>query len=253
MTRTSRRAEGDAQPPVRAEGLTRSFRAPRGREPVVAVDDVSLAARAGAITAITGPSGSGKSTLLQLLAALDRPDRGRAWIGGVEVTRLGDRRLAALRRRRIGFVFQSFNLVPSLSARDNITLPVELDGYEAPAERLEQVAEQLGIADRLDHLPAQLSGGQQQRVAVARAVIAEPDVVFADEPTGALDDDASQALLRLFRSLADEHGHTLVVVTHDPRVAGWADDVLRMDRGRLVAHGGSSSEAPTMQLPSVAT
>jgi len=240
------------RPPVEAEGLTRSFRSPHGRERVVAVDDVSLRARAGAITAITGPSGSGKSTLLQLLAALDRPDRGRAWIGGVEVTRLGDRRLAALRRRRIGFVFQSFNLVPSLSARENIALPAELDGREVPAERVEQIAERLGVADRLDHLPAQLSGGQQQRVAVARAVIGEPDVVFADEPTGALDGDAAQALLRLLRSLADDHGHTIVVVTHDPRVAGWADDVLRMERGRL-APGGTSSEDPTMRLPSVAT
>jgi putative ABC transport system ATP-binding protein len=235
---------------VRAEHLTRSFRSPRGGAPVVAVDDVSLVATAGAITAITGPSGSGKSTLLQLLAALDRPDRGRVWIGDVEITRLRDRRLAALRRRRIGFVFQSFNLVPSLTARENIALPVQIDGHELAPGRLEQVAEQLGIADRLDHLPAQLSGGQQQRVAVARAVVAEPDVVFADEPTGALDGDTAQSLLRLFRSLATDHGHALVVVTHDPRVAGWADHVLRMDRGRIASADAPAVEDPTMPLPS---
>ncbi len=238
--------------PVRAEHLTRSFRSPHGRTRVVAVDDVSLTAATGAITAITGPSGSGKSTLLQLLAALDRPDRGQVWIGDVEITRLRDRRLAALRRRRLGFVFQSFNLVPSLTARENIALPVQIDGRELPPGRLEQVAEQLGIADRLEHLPAQLSGGQQQRVAVARAVIAEPDVVFADEPTGALDGDTAQSLLRLFRTLATDHGHTLVVVTHDPRVAGWADHVLRMDRGRIASGEAPAHEDPTMPLPSAA-
>jgi len=242
MTRTPTSDPQHASPVV-AEGLRRAFSAHdgtsgRGRrrpsgEPVVAVDDVAFEARRGAITAITGRSGSGKSTLLQLLAGLDRPDAGRVWVAGTEITGLGDRRLAAVRRRSIGFVFQSFNLVASLSARDNIALPMELDGRSVAADRLEELAALLGIADRLDHLPAQLSGGQQQRVAVARAVLAEPAVIFADEPTGALDRESADALLGLFRALAHERGQTLIVVTHDPAVAASADDAYVMDRGRL--------------------
>ncbi|WP_241004481.1 ABC transporter ATP-binding protein [Conexibacter sp. SYSU D00693] len=228
--------------PVVAEGLTKTFRR-AGHSPVRAVDDVSLTARTGAVTAITGPSGSGKTTLLQLLAGLERPDAGRVHVGGVELTRLGERRLAAVRRQRIGFVFQAFNLMPSLSARDNITLPVELDGRAVDEDRLAQLAERLGIADRLDHLPSELSGGQQQRVAVARAVLADPAVVFADEPTGALDRHAATALLDLLGGLAHDHGLTLVVVTHDPGVAAWADDVLAMDEGRLA---GAAAVQPAL-------
>lgn len=221
-------------PPVVADGLCKAFRAPdSGGGHVVAVDHASFTARRGAFTVITGASGSGKSTLLQLLAGLERPDRGSVTIGETEITALGERRLAAFRRRRIGFVFQSYNLLPNLTARANIELPLHLDGRRADRHRVDELAASLGIADRLSHRPAQLSGGQQQRVAVARALLTRPEVVFADEPTGALDEPTADQLLQVLLSAAHDHDQAVVVVTHDSKVAAQADDVYTMDTGRL--------------------
>jgi putative ABC transport system ATP-binding protein len=221
------------EPVVVASGVRKAFRNPQGGTPVIAVDDVDFTANAGEVTAITGPSGSGKSTLLQILAGLDRPDEGTVRIADQEITGLGDRALSKLRRRRLGFVFQSFNLIGSLSARDNIALPIELDGRDVDEERLEELAASLGLTDRLDHFPGQLSGGQQQRVAVARALLLDPDVVFADEPTGALDPDAAIRLTDLLVALAHKLGQAVVVVSHDPTVAERSDRVYRMSSGLL--------------------
>jgi putative ABC transport system ATP-binding protein len=221
------------EPVVLASGLRKSFRSPAGE--VVVLDGVEFEAHSGQLTVITGVTGSGKTTLLQLLAGLDRPSAGSVVIAGQEITGLGDRALSRLRRRRLGFVFQSFNLLGSLTARENICLPVELDGRAVDLERLEELAELLGIDDRLDHYPDQLSGGQQQRVAVARALLLDPDVVFADEPTGALDPVAAENLTDLLLRLAHELGQTVVVVTHDLRVAARADRSYVMSEGRLSA------------------
>ncbi len=220
--------------PVMARDLTKSFASRGSDDRVVAVDDVSLEVPAGTMTAIVGPSGSGKSTLLHLLAGLERPDRGSALIDGVDVTRLRDRRLTRLRRERIGFVFQSYHLLPHLTAAQNIELPLRLGGVAPDGDAISDLAEVLGITDRLDHLPAELSGGQQQRVAVARALVTNPAVVFADEPTGALDDASARDLLEVLRLAVDQRGQTLVVVTHDDRVRAVADRVVHMDTGRLV-------------------
>jgi putative ABC transport system ATP-binding protein len=200
---------------------------------VRAVEDASFSAAPGSITAVVGPSGSGKSTLLQLLAGLERPDRGSVRVGGTEITGLRDRALARLRRERLGFVFQSYQLLPQLTAEQNIGLPLRLAGRTADRRELLELADLLGIRDRLDHLPAQLSGGQQQRVAIARALVTRPDVVLADEPTGALDATAAADLVDLFARASRERGQTFVVVTHDERVTGRADQVLRMSAGRL--------------------
>ncbi|MCW2749699.1 MAG: transporter ATP-binding protein [Aeromicrobium sp.] len=220
------------EPVVIATGLHKSFRSPQGAR-FLALEDVSFSANAGELTAITGPSGSGKSTLLQVLAGLDRPDSGTVMIAGHRITGLGDRALSKLRRQRFGFVFQSFNLIGSLSARANIALPLELDGREADEDRLEELAASLGLSDRLDHYPGQLSGGEQQRVAVARALLLDPDVVFADEPTGALDPDAARKLTDLLVAVAHKLGQAVVVVSHDPRLAERCDRVFRMHAGRL--------------------
>ena len=217
--------------PVQAEGLTKTFTSTG--EPVVAVADVSLTVTPGSLTAVVGPSGSGKSTLLQLLAGLDRPDTGSVRIGGVEITGLRDRALTRLRRERLGFIFQAYQLMPQLTAEQNIGLPLRLAGRAADPAELRELAELLGIADRLDHLPAQLSGGQQQRVAIARALVTRPDVVFADEPTGALDTRTATDLTDLFVRASRERGQTFVIVTHDERVSDRADQVLRMTAGRL--------------------
>jgi putative ABC transport system ATP-binding protein len=225
----------DSDPaPIQAEGLTKTFAAsgPSG-SPVVAVEDVSLTVEPGSLTAVVGPSGSGKSTLLQLLAGLDRPDRGSVRIGGVELSGLRDRALARLRRDRIGFVFQTYQLLPQLTAEQNIGLPLRLAGQTADTRELGELAELLGIDDRLGHLPAQLSGGQQQRVAIARALVTRPDVVLADEPTGALDADTAADLIDVFVRASRERGQTFVIVTHDERVSSRADRVLRMASGRL--------------------
>jgi len=206
----------------------------RGDGAVRALDGVSLGFAPGSFTAIMGPSGSGKTTLLQCAAGLARPDAGRVAIGGTEIARLSEKRLAKLRRRRIGFVFQAFNLLPSLTAAQNVLLPLRLAG-DRPRRRVAREAlAAVGLAERAGHLPAQLSGGQQQRVAIARALVAEPQVVFADEPTGALDTRSAREALTLLRALVDERGRTLVMVTHDPVAAAVADRVVFLADGRVV-------------------
>ena len=204
---------------------------------VTALDDVSIAFPAGRFTAIMGPSGSGKSTLLHCLAGLDTLTAGKAFVGEVELGALSDRQLTLLRRDRIGFVFQAFNLVPTLSARDNITLPMTLAGTAPDPDWLATVIERTGLADRLGHRPAELSGGQQQRVAVARALVTAPALLLADEPTGNLDSKASADVLNLLRHAVDDFDQTVVMVTHDPVAAGFADGVVVMADGRVTEGG----------------
>jgi putative ABC transport system ATP-binding protein len=202
---------------------------------VHALDGVTVDFERGAFTAIMGPSGSGKSTLMHCVAGLDSLTAGEVAIGGTVLSRLSDRELTELRRERIGFVFQAFNLLPALDAKENITLPARLGGTAPGAEWLDLVIDTLGLRDRLDHRPAELSGGQQQRVAVARALATRPEIVFADEPTGNLDSRSSAELLAFLRRAVDELGQTLVMVTHDPSAAENADRVLHMLDGRIVA------------------
>jgi putative ABC transport system ATP-binding protein len=185
------------------------------------------------LTAVMGPSGSGKSTLMHVLAGLDRPTTGRVWVGDTEITGLDDARLTELRRDKLGFVFQFFNLIPVLSAEENITLPLRIAGRDPDPEWLATLLETVGIADRRTHRPAELSGGQQQRVAVARALISKPEVVFADEPTGNLDTAASTQVLELLRRSVDELGRTVITVTHDPQVASYADRVVMLVDGKV--------------------
>jgi putative ABC transport system ATP-binding protein len=181
-----------------------------------------------------GPSGSGKSTLLQTAAGLDRPTSGRAWIGAIDLSRLSETRLTELRRDRVGFVFQAFNLMPSLTVEQNVTLPLRLAGRRADGRSVAEVLGRVGLTDRRRHRPAELSGGQQQRVALARALVTRPEVLFADEPTGALDLRTGKEVLGLFRELVDTLGQTVVMVTHDPVAASYADSVLFLADGRLV-------------------
>jgi putative ABC transport system ATP-binding protein len=204
---------------------------------VTALDDVSIAFPTGRFTAIMGPSGSGKSTLLHCLAGLDTLTTGKAFVGELDLGALSDRQLTLLRRDRIGFVFQAFNLVPTLSARDNITLPMTLAGTAPDPDWLATVIERTGLTDRLGHRPAELSGGQQQRVAVARALATRPQIVFADEPTGNLDSRSGNEVLELLRAARDDFGQTIVMVTHDPVAAGFADDVVVMADGRVTEGG----------------
>ena len=219
-------------PAVSLDRVSKSYRS--GRDVVHALDDVSVAFAPGTFTAIMGPSGSGKTTLLQCASGLGRPDRGNVHIGATDVTRLSERRLARLRRRHVGFVFQSFNLLPSLTAAQNVVLPLRLAG-EHPRRRVARDAlERVGLRDRARHRPAQLSGGQQQRVAIARALVARPDVIFADEPTGALDTRSAREVLALLREATDRDGRTVVMVTHDPVAAAVADRVLFLADGRIV-------------------
>jgi putative ABC transport system ATP-binding protein len=216
---------------VRAVGLTKVYGA--GDTRVAALDGVDVTFERG-FTAIMGPSGSGKSTLMHCVAGLDRPDEGRIWLGDTELTGLSDDALTTLRRDRIGFVFQAFNLLPTLTALENITLPFDLAGRRPDPAAVRAVVDVVRLADRLDHPPGQLSGGQQQRVAVARALVTRPDVVFADEPTGALDSVASAELLGFLRRGVDELGQTVVMVTHDPTAAAYADRVLNLADGKVV-------------------
>jgi putative ABC transport system ATP-binding protein len=201
---------------------------------VTALDDVTVDIPAGRFTAVMGPSGSGKSTLLHALAGLDRLTSGRVFIGDVDLGTLDDRRLTILRRERIGFVFQSFNLLPMLDARENITLPARLARTKVDRAWLAHVVDVVGLGDRLDHRPSELSGGQQQRVAVARALATRPDIVFADEPTGNLDSRSGGEILGFLRQAVDELGGTVVMVTHDPGAAVIADSVLFLADGRIV-------------------
>ncbi|MFG2100238.1 ABC transporter ATP-binding protein [Micromonospora echinaurantiaca] len=217
---------------VTARGLSKRYGS--GQTAVVALDGVDVDFAAGRFTAIMGPSGSGKSTLMHCLAGLDRPTAGAVRIGEADLTRLDDRRLTLLRRDRVGFVFQKFNLLPALSAEENIVLPLAIAGRRPDPGWLRQVVAAVGLTDRLRHRPAELSGGQQQRVAVARALITKPWVIFADEPTGNLDSRAGAEVLRLLREAVDTLGQTVVMVTHDPGAAGYADRVVFLADGRLV-------------------
>ncbi len=208
-----------------------------GEGTVRALDDVSVGIRRGQFTAIMGPSGSGKSTLMHIMAGLDNPTEGRAWIGDTEITGLGDIDLTILRRRRVGFIFQAFNLVPTLDALGNIMLPFELDGRRPSAierARIDGLVETLGLGSRLAHRPHQLSGGQQQRVAIARALATAPDLVFADEPTGNLDSKTGAEILDLIRDLHARLGATVLMVTHDPGVAASCERTITLRDGRLV-------------------
>lgn len=206
----------------------------RGDSAVRALADVSLELGSGSFTAIMGPSGSGKTTLLQCAAGLDRPDAGSVRVGELELTELSEKRLAELRRRELGFVFQSFNLLPSLTAAQNVVLPLRLGGQRPRRGVARAALERVGLGKRARHLPAELSGGQQQRVAIARALVAEPRVIFADEPTGALDTRSAREALALLRSLVDEDGRTIVMVTHDPVAAAAADRVVFLADGQIV-------------------
>jgi putative ABC transport system ATP-binding protein len=223
----------DAPPAVRVEQLTRTYGT--GRQPVTALAGVDATFGRGTFTAVMGPSGSGKSTLLQTAAGLDRPTSGRVWIGDTELSRLSETKLTELRRARIGFVFQAFNLIGALTVEENIVLPLRLSGARPDRRWLAQVVERVGLGEYLHQRPAQLSGGQQQRVAIARALAMRPEVVFSDEPTGALDTQTAADVLGLLRSMVDEHGQTVIMVTHDPVAASYADRVLVLADGRIVA------------------
>jgi putative ABC transport system ATP-binding protein len=206
----------------------------QGETQVVALDKVSLDLAAGEFTAIMGPSGSGKSTLLHCAAALDSATSGEVFLGDVELGGLKDKALTQLRRDRIGFIFQSLNLVPTLSARENILLPLAIAGRKPDQEWYDSVIDTVGLRDRLDHRPKELSGGQQQRVACARALLSRPQVVFADEPTGNLDSMAGLEVLKFLRRSVDEFGQTIVMVTHDPVAASHTDRVVFLADGRVV-------------------
>ena len=205
-----------------------------GQTAVRALDHVDVELRRAEFTAIMGPSGSGKSTLMHCLAGLDSVSSGSVFVGDVELRGLSDKKMTALRRDRIGFVFQSFNLVPTLTALENITLPMAIAGRRPDPEWLDTVIDTLGLRDRLRHRPGELSGGQQQRVAVGRALAGRPEIVFGDEPTGNLDSRSSNEVLGILRASVDRLGQTVVVVTHDPHAAGYADRVLFLADGRIV-------------------
>ncbi|WP_052847839.1 ABC transporter ATP-binding protein [Streptomyces avicenniae] len=217
---------------TRARGVVKAYGT--GETRVTALDHVDIDMERGRFTAIMGPSGSGKSTLMHCLAGLDTVSSGRIWLGDTEITGLKDKHLTRLRRDRIGFIFQAFNLLPTLNAAENITLPMDIAGRKPDKEWLARVIQTVGLADRLKHRPAQLSGGQQQRVAVARALAARPDIIFGDEPTGNLDSRAGAEVLAFLRRSVDDLGQTIVMVTHDPAAAAHADRIVFLADGRIV-------------------
>jgi putative ABC transport system ATP-binding protein len=219
-------------PAARAVALRKVYG--EGDAAVEALKDVSVDFAAGAFTAIMGPSGSGKSTLLHCLAGLDTPTSGSVFIGEVEITTLNDKHLTELRRDKVGFVFQAYNLVPTLTAAENITLPLDIAGRDVDRPWFDEVVDTVDLRDRLHHRPAELSGGQQQRVAGARALVSRPAIVYADEPTGNLDSRSSAELLRFLRDAVTRHGQTIVMVTHDATAAGYADRVIFLADGRVV-------------------
>ena len=218
-------------PAARADNLSKIYG--DGPTRVTALDQVCLEIGSCSFTAIMGPSGSGKSTLMHCMAGLDSADGGQAWIGGTEITALPERRLTRLRRDHVGFVFQAYNLLPALTAADNITLPLDIAGRSADQAWLSTVVDAVGLGSRLRHRPAQLSGGQQQRVAIARALAGRPAIIFADEPTGNLDSRAGAEVLDLLRRCVREFGQTIVMVTHDPAAACYADRVVFLADGRI--------------------
>jgi putative ABC transport system ATP-binding protein len=240
--------EPTAPPPstavLAAAEVTRRYG--EGDAHVDALRGISLEIEEGRLTAIMGPSGSGKSTLMHILAGLDSPTSGAVYVDGAEITSMNDSELTLLRRERIGFVFQFFNLLPMLTAEENIVLPLSIAGRKPERKWLEELLETVGIADRRSHRPAELSGGQQQRVAIARALMSRPSVVFADEPTGNLDSATSDEVLRLLRDSVDELGQTTVMVTHDPHAAARADRILFLADGRIVKEVHESTAAEVL-------
>jgi putative ABC transport system ATP-binding protein len=214
-----------------------------GATAVDALRGVTIEVEAGTFTAVMGPSGSGKSTLMHLLAGLDQPTRGEVWLGPTRLNGLGDSELTRLRRRRVGFVFQTFNLLPVLTLEENVVLPLRIAGEEVDDEWVERLITAVGLQDRRNHRPAELSGGEQQRVALARALITRPTIVFADEPTGNLDSHATGVLLHIFRRAVEDIGQTIMLVTHDPLAASRADRIVFLSDGRVVRETGQLSAA----------
>jgi len=227
---------------ARAEGLSKFYGT--GDAAIPALDNVTVALAEGQFTAIMGPSGSGKSTLLHMLAGLDRPSSGEVYLGDTEITSLGDKALTLLRRDRIGFIFQSFNLLPTMTAAENSVLPIRIAGRKPDDHWVASIVETVGLTGRLSHRPSELSGGQQQRVAAARALASKPQIVFADEPTGALDSKSGAELLGFLRKAVTELGQTVVMVTHDPTAASYADRVIFLADGHVVdeMHAASADE-----------
>ncbi|CAN5662984.1 ABC transporter ATP-binding protein [soil metagenome] len=217
---------------IRLDAISKTYG--RGRGAVTALDSVSLEFPERSFTAVMGPSGSGKSTLIQCAAGLDKPSQGSVWLGETELSKLKEPQLTKARRKEIGFVFQAFNLLPSLTAKQNIQLPLKLAGESVDRHWFEEVVGSIGLDQLLNRYPAELSGGQQQRVAIARALVSRPRVVFADEPTGALDTKTSRQILELLRATVDQFGQTIIMVTHDPTAASFADRVLFLADGRIV-------------------
>ena len=231
----------DAPPIIETRGLTRRFRS--GAKTITVLDDVGVTIARGEFVAIMGPSGSGKSTLLALLAGLDRPSAGGVSIDGEAIEAMGEDRLALLRRRKVGFVFQSFHLLANFTALENVMLPVELLGRASPRARATELLDRVGLGGRGHHYPSQLSGGEQQRVALARAFAPDPAVLLADEPTGNLDSENGRIVLDMMLHLRRDHGTTLVLVTHDPALAELADRVIRLRDGRVVEPTATTATA----------
>ena len=231
--------EAVTAPVVSAEELTRRYGA--GETAVDALRGVSVDVARGELTAVMGPSGSGKSTLMHILAGLDRPTSGEVWIAGTQIGGLTDTQLTKLRREHIGFIFQFFNLLPMLTAKENIVLPLSLSGEKPDAGWIDELTTKVGLADRLTHRPSELSGGQQQRVAIARALVSKPTVMFADEPTGNLDSRTSSEILELLRESVSGYGQTTVMVTHDAHAAAIADRILFLADGLIVSDLGPST------------
>ncbi len=236
--------EAAPRPVVVGRDLVRRYGG--GDAAVDALAGVSLSVAEGELVAVMGPSGSGKSTLMHVLAGLDRPTSGSAWIAGQEITSMGDTALTKLRRRHVGFVFQFFNLLPTLTAEENITLPGRIAGHRPKRAWRDEVIAAVGLSERRHHRPAELSGGQQQRVAIARAMLARPTVMFADEPTGNLDSRSGGEILELLRRSADDHGQTTVMVTHDATAATIADRIVFLADGRIVRTQGPSSQTEVL-------
>ena len=250
MTTTPTATSTDVRTRLAAQAVEATKVYGSGPTAVMALDAVTVGFEAGRFTAIMGPSGSGKSTLMHCVAGLDTVTEGRVLLGDVDLGTLSDRDLTLLRRDRVGFVFQAFNLVPTLTAEENITLPDRLAGRRTDPDRLAEVVETMGLGDRLAHRPSELSGGQQQRVAVARALVRRPDIVFADEPTGNLDSRSSGEILQLLRRAVDELGQTVVMVTHDPRAAAVADSVVFLADGRIVGRDDDPTTASVVERTS---
>jgi putative ABC transport system ATP-binding protein len=231
---------------VKADDIERVYG--EGDTAVRALRGVGVEIESGQLTAVMGPSGSGKSTLMHILAGLDKPTSGSVRIDGTEITTLGDNDLTRLRRKHIGFIFQFFNLLPMLTARDNVLLPMTIAGEKPDPDYFDELIERVGLGDRLSHRPAELSGGQQQRVAIARALVSRPTVIFADEPTGNLDSKTSGEILELMRGSVDEYGQTTVMVTHDARAASMADRVLFLADGEIVKETGQTTQHEILQI-----